>query len=349
MRKLLLLTAMVSLAACETVNTPVTASPEPVAVIAPEKAPAQSVADAGRPEPTVLSAPEVSDADTRLLRVKSEALRLEADELAVQLAEMKTASETLNAETDAQALEASQSEINATEAKVNALYERSASLQAEADAAAAELAAYEADLEAEALRDETRVAIASVDETKITPAETSADLEAAKAAASAADIAKLAEAEARSTAARAEADAAILAAKAARLEAQLAIEKANAAAVKANAAIQLASTGATTPVPAVSMLDYSGSALIRSLVSDNLKNDDVAIMGIISGARKYCGLNWEPGFVGFIDIANSQRMDLQTIASDHGFFLGSATKSLRAADYKCVDEDLVSLRAINPY
>lgn len=350
---------MVSLAACETVSTPnapLSGSERPVVAeqqtIKPVAAPDAETEAA----PVIAKAPEVSDADVRLLRVKSNTLREEAETLSVDLTELREAAAGLDADADAAALEASSSQIAAAEAKINALNGRADSLMAEADAADARLAAYEADLEADALQEQV-VPEAGPEDTKETEAvlvaaeaETDPEVERAQAEANAA---RLAEAESRRQAARAEADAAILTAKAARLEAEAAIEKANAAAARANAAIKaaapLVNVAQTKPVPAVPLLDYSGSALVKSLISDKIKNDDVAVMGIISGARKYCGLNWEPGFVGFIDIANSQKMDLQTIATDHGTFLGSATKSLRDAGYTCVEEDLVSLRAINPY
>jgi len=103
----------------------------------------------------------------------------------------------------------------------------------------------------------------------------------------------------------------------------------------------------TEPIP--NFLDYRDSELVSVLVSDEIATDDIAIMGIVSGARKFCGLNWEPGFVDFIMIANQNGWDLDMIADEHGFFMGGATKSLRDSGYQCIDDDLVALRAITPY
>ncbi|MAP94296.1 MAG: hypothetical protein CMK07_05035 [Ponticaulis sp.] len=96
-------------------------------------------------------------------------------------------------------------------------------------------------------------------------------------------------------------------------------------------------------------LDYSNSELIKVLLSDELAGDDVAIMGLISGARKFCQINWEPGFVDFILLANANGYDVGVIADQHGWFMGAATKNLRESGYQCVDEDMVALRAIDPY
>ncbi|GEM_PF-6998775 len=111
--------------------------------------------------------------------------------------------------------------------------------------------------------------------------------------------------------------------------------------------------GATDPVaPPTSVedfLNYSNSELVQILLSEELRTDDVAIMGIISGARKVCDLNWEPGFVDFILIANQNGYDLSQIAAEHGLYMGAATKNVRASGYQCVDEDRAALRAINPF
>lgn len=106
-----------------------------------------------------------------------------------------------------------------------------------------------------------------------------------------------------------------------------------------------------TPAPRdmTDFLDFQSSELARILISQELMYDDVAIMGIISGARKFCGLNWEPGFVEFILLANQNGYDLGTIADEHGLYMGGATKNLRASGYQCVEEDLVGLRTINPF
>ena len=103
------------------------------------------------------------------------------------------------------------------------------------------------------------------------------------------------------------------------------------------------------PELVANFLDYSNSDLVQVLLSEELRSDDVAIMGIISGARQACNLNWEPGFVDFILIANQNGYDLSQIASEHGLYMGAATKHVRDSGYQCVDEDRLALRAINPF
>lgn len=103
------------------------------------------------------------------------------------------------------------------------------------------------------------------------------------------------------------------------------------------------------PVPQAAFLDISGSPLIQSLVSESIAGDDVAIMGVVSGARAYCELDWQPGFVSLINIANRQGLDVGVVADEHGYYLGATRRALVAAEYTCLDEDLVQLRAINPY
>ncbi len=106
----------------------------------------------------------------------------------------------------------------------------------------------------------------------------------------------------------------------------------------------------TAPVEAKqTYVQYRKSALVSALVSESIMNDDVALMGILSGARAYCGLDWQPGFVTFINLANRQGLVLETVAEDHGFYLGAARRALTDAEYKCNQQDLVDLRAIEPY
>lgn len=103
------------------------------------------------------------------------------------------------------------------------------------------------------------------------------------------------------------------------------------------------------PRSTTDFLDIRQSELARVLVSEELSLDDVAIMGIVSGARKFCGMNWEPGFVEFILLANQNGYDLGEIADEHGLFMGGATRSLRESGYVCIEEDRVGLRTINPF
>lgn len=106
---------------------------------------------------------------------------------------------------------------------------------------------------------------------------------------------------------------------------------------------------APAPRSTTDFLDIGQSQLARILLSDELATDDVAIMGIVSGARRFCGMNWEPGFVEFILLANQNGYDLPTIADEHGLYMGGATKNLRESGYVCVEEDRVGLRTINPF
>lgn len=103
------------------------------------------------------------------------------------------------------------------------------------------------------------------------------------------------------------------------------------------------------PVPQAAFLDISGSPLVQSLVSESIAGDDVAIMGVVSGARAYCELDWQPGFVSLINIANRQGLDVGDVADEHGYYLGATRRALAVSEYTCIDEDRVQLRAINPY
>jgi hypothetical protein len=94
---------------------------------------------------------------------------------------------------------------------------------------------------------------------------------------------------------------------------------------------------------------YQTSPLVSSLVSESVMNDDVALMGLLSGARAYCGLDWQPGFVTFINLANNQKLNLGTVADDHGYYLGAAKRALEEAEYECTEQDYIELRAIDPY
>ena len=107
-------------------------------------------------------------------------------------------------------------------------------------------------------------------------------------------------------------------------------------------------TPASTQRDRRTLLDYSDSALIWSLLSDQLRNDDVAIMGVVSGARSYCGLNWQQGFAQFIQIAAQNGWDVTAIAEEHGRFMGGARRSLQEAGYQCNANDLQTLEAIYP-
>ena len=105
---------------------------------------------------------------------------------------------------------------------------------------------------------------------------------------------------------------------------------------------------ATAPRERCTLLDYSDSALIWSLLSDQLRNDDIAIMGIVSGARSYCGLNWQQGFAQFIQIAAQNGWDVNAVADEHGRFMGGARRSLMESGYSCNANDLETLEAIYP-
>lgn len=96
-------------------------------------------------------------------------------------------------------------------------------------------------------------------------------------------------------------------------------------------------------------VDISPSPLVQSLVSPDLQADDIALMGIVNGARTYCGLDWQPSFVTFVNIANKQGLDVSIVADDHGFYMGSARTALENAEYECSEQDLIDLRAIDPY
>ena len=96
-------------------------------------------------------------------------------------------------------------------------------------------------------------------------------------------------------------------------------------------------------------LNYGISPLVISLVSESVQNDDIALMGIVNGARTYCGLDWQPSFVRLINIANRQGLVLEMVADDHGYYMGAARRALAKAEYKCTQQDFVDLRSINPY
>lgn len=105
------------------------------------------------------------------------------------------------------------------------------------------------------------------------------------------------------------------------------------------------------PVPArpdQSFLDYNQSELVLALLSEELREDDVAIMGIVSGARSYCGMGWQQGFVNFMQIAADNGWDLNQIANEHGLFMGAARRALQDVSYVCNIEDAESLDIIYP-
>ncbi|MFC6198488.1 hypothetical protein [Ponticaulis profundi] len=105
---------------------------------------------------------------------------------------------------------------------------------------------------------------------------------------------------------------------------------------------------AVTPVER-SFLAYTKSPLLSSLIGDTIVNDDVAKMGVVSGARRYCDIDWQQGFVTFIQLASEQNLILERVADDHGYYMGVANLSLKNAEYECSEQDFVDLRAINPY
>lgn len=94
---------------------------------------------------------------------------------------------------------------------------------------------------------------------------------------------------------------------------------------------------------------FEKSELVVSLISESLLQDDVALMGVVSGARLYCKLKWEPGFVTFLNAANQQGLDLEKVADNHGYYLGASYRSLTQAKYACTEDDLIELRAVDPY
>lgn len=104
-----------------------------------------------------------------------------------------------------------------------------------------------------------------------------------------------------------------------------------------------------TPAPVTGYIQYQKSPLLTSLVSDTVMGDDVALMGLLSGTREYCGLDWQPGFVAFINIANGQGLSLEKVADDHGYYSGAAKRALTEAAYECSEQDFIELRAIDPY
>lgn len=116
-----------------------------------------------------------------------------------------------------------------------------------------------------------------------------------------------------------------------------------------NAAAEPDTAPAIADQPRETFIRFRTSPLVSSLVSDSVMNDDVALMGILSGARAQCGLDWQPGFVAFINIANGQRLNLGRVADDHGYYMGSAKRALEEAEYKCTEQDLIDLRQIEPY
>lgn len=109
-----------------------------------------------------------------------------------------------------------------------------------------------------------------------------------------------------------------------------------------------AETKQTVTVPR-NFVQYYKSDLVLALISDALAQDDVALMGIVSGARAYCQLRWEPGFITFMTAAKRQGLDLNLIADDHGYYHGAAVKALAEAKYECSEDDLIGLRAVEPY
>lgn len=102
-------------------------------------------------------------------------------------------------------------------------------------------------------------------------------------------------------------------------------------------------------VPKETYIQYRKSVMVHSLVSESIMNDDVALMGLLSGSRTYCGLDWQPGFVTFINLANRQGLNLERVADDHGYYMGAAKRALEAAEYECSEQDMIDLRAIDPY
>ena len=320
--------SLLTVAACQTVPAP--ADP----VLSEPAAPEQTEA----PVVTELSGAEAEQllryAD--LNRADADALRTEADALLSAREPMENALPVM--EDGIQQMTDAAAEMEDGEEKDELLAEAE-DLKAELSEMADEIVATDAEIEAKLTQAAELEALADrqTAEADMLIARAEADALAAE------EAARMAEIEA------AEAEAALAAEEAALAAEALAAEEI--VSEDATEAPETAPTeqAAEQTVTHVTFLDYRNSELVRQLLSEELLNDDVAIMGIISGARKYCGLNWEPGFVEFIQIANRNGYDLGVIAEEHGLFMGGATKNLRASGYQCIDEDLVGLRAINPY
>ena len=290
MKRLIFVSALLSLAACQTVPAGITETPASPPVIEQE---------------TSTPAPETAEtpaADTpALLRAQAAELQLEAEALNADLAELNDA---LAGMADAR----------------KELVDAAAGTDNEAELEQAATAIEQIDTSVAAIQVEKRAVIAEIEETT-----------------------------SRADTLLAEAD---------ELETRLAEAAANDEEVITFVVMEDQIRSDETPAPTATpastqrdrrtLLDYSDSALIWSLLSDQLRNDDVAIMGVVSGARSYCGLNWQQGFAQFIQIAAQNGWDVTAIAEEHGRFMGGARRSLQEAGYQCNANDLQTLEAIYP-
>ncbi len=289
MKRLIFVSALLSLAACQTIPAGMTeAAAEPPPSVAPETS------------TTATETAESPAADTlALLRAQAAELQLEVDALNADLIELDDA---LAAMADAR----------------KTLVDAAAGTENEAELAQAAAAIEQIDTSVAAIQVEKRAVIAEIEDT-------SSRAETLLAEADELEV-RLAEA--------AESDEPVITFVV--MEDQIRSDESPAPSANA------------TQQGRRALLDYSDSPLIWSLLSDQLRNDDVAIMGIVSGARSYCGMNWQQGFAQFIQIAAQNGWDVTAIAEEHGRFMGGARRSLQEAGYQCNANDIGALEAIYP-
>ncbi|MEL6794406.1 MAG: hypothetical protein AAFU55_08905 [Pseudomonadota bacterium] len=85
--------------------------------------------------------------------------------------------------------------------------------------------------------------------------------------------------------------------------------------------------------------------IIADSRTDRSTNREIKLMGSISGAREYCGLDWRPGFREF------QSRDPENVQENQ--FSHSSSRNLiqtflRLENHVCSDADIAALNAYDP-
>lgn len=112
--------------------------------------------------------------------------------------------------------------------------------------------------------------------------------------------------------------------------------------------------GPTGPLPAETVeavepaRSVSESLMLQALISDDIRTNSVAVMGVLSGARQYCNLNWRNGFITFIQSLAESGEDVGAASDTHGIYSGVALQNLKKANYQCTAQDVASLQTITP-
>ena len=98
---------------------------------------------------------------------------------------------------------------------------------------------------------------------------------------------------------------------------------------------------AETPEP-----ETAPTTILQALIPADLADDREAVMGIVSGVRQYCGLDWETGYRGFLERTAARDGDVEAAALGHDFYLEQAITRLADADYTCAQADIDQLNSL---